>query len=175
MKAKKSSRLLSAAKRYKRKLAIAERYKGGGRSASRAQTEQLERTISDLKRDLEDFRATLEARLSDATRGVPRANVQSQPAAEEKFRLLSQRWKADSEFASSVLEVATHPAYQQIIGMGPAAVPLIVRDLAREPDHWFWALKAITGEDPVPASERGDVSKMTRAWLDWAAENGYEP
>lgn len=60
-----------------------------------------------------------------------------------------------------------HPAYQQIIGMGPDALPLILRDLADEPAPWFWALRAITGEDPVPEAERGDVDRMVEAWLSW--------
>jgi hypothetical protein len=67
-----------------------------------------------------------------------------------------------------------HPAYQQIIGLGPKAVPLIVRSLRNEPDHWFWALKAITGEDPVAVDDRGDLRRMTESWLAWAAARGYE-
>lgn len=43
-----------------------------------------------------------------------------------------------------------HPAYQQIIGMGEKALPLILRDLRDRPTgHWFWALNAITGEEPT--------------------------
>jgi hypothetical protein len=58
-----------------------------------------------------------------------------------------------------------HPAYQQIIGLGPAGVPLLLRELEREPDHWFWALRAITGEDPVPEEARGRLREMAAAWL----------
>ena len=29
-------------------------------------------------------------------------------------------------------------------------VPLILAELEHEPDQWFWALEAITDEDPVP-------------------------
>ncbi len=68
--------------------------------------------------------------------------------------------------------MAMHPAYQQIIGMGDAALPFIFQELRRDPDHWFWALKAITGEDPVAASDRGQLDKMTTAWLDWAGRHG---
>jgi hypothetical protein len=42
-----------------------------------------------------------------------------------------------------------HPAYQRIIEMGQPVMPLIFRELEREPDHWFWALQSITGENPV--------------------------
>ena len=90
-----------------------------------------------------------------------------------KFRRLMEQWKIETTFASSVLEMVTNPVYQQIIGMGREAIPHIVKELSRQPDHWFWALKAITGEDPVQEKDRGDLSKMTGAWLLWAARNGY--
>jgi hypothetical protein len=66
-----------------------------------------------------------------------------------------------------------HPAYQQIIGIGPAAVPLLLRELERDVDHWFWALKAITGVDPVPPASRGKVREMAAAWLRWGRDQGY--
>jgi len=67
-----------------------------------------------------------------------------------------------------------HPAYQQIIGLGPPALPLILAELDRELDHWFWALKAISGEDPVPIESRGNMREMANAWLKWGREKGYE-
>ena len=73
---------------------------------------------------------------------------------------------------SSGTEMLLHPAYQRIIGLGKDAVKLIVAELRREPDHWFWALKAITGEDPVVAADHGKIDRMTAAWLKWAAQRG---
>src|SRR5688572_24264289 len=82
-----------------------------------------------------------------------------------RFHNLVRQWKAATIFTSSGTEMALHPAYQQIIGMGTEALPLILGELNREEDHWFWALKSITGEDPVPEADRGSVPKMTAAWL----------
>jgi len=65
------------------------------------------------------------------------------------------------------------PEYQQIIGMGRDAVPLILEELQKEPDHWFWALAATTGEDPVPPEHKGKLSEMTKAWLEWGERHGY--
>ena len=31
--------------------------------------------------------------------------------------------------------------------MGKQALPLIFEELRRKPNHWFWALNAITGQD----------------------------
>ena len=65
-----------------------------------------------------------------------------------------------------------HPAYQQIVGMGAEALPFILAELERKPEHWFWALRAITREDPVPPSHRGNVVLMARDWLQWAKRKG---
>ena len=86
----------------------------------------------------------------------------------EEFRALASRWKADRGASSRVADIAMHPAYQAIIGLGPSAVPLVIAELEREPDHWFWALRAITGASPVRPSSRGDLRKMAEDWIRWA-------
>jgi len=84
-----------------------------------------------------------------------------------RFVKLKNEWLRDTEFLSSLHEIILHPAYQQIIGMGPVAVPLIMDDLRTHPDFWFWALHAITGANPVPPDKVGDIDAMTEAWLKW--------
>ncbi|MBI3407080.1 MAG: hypothetical protein HY040_01825 [Planctomycetes bacterium] len=78
----------------------------------------------------------------------------------ERFEQLA--WKTDTLLLSSITEMAMHPAYQQIIGMGKEALPLLFAEFRREPDHWFWALQAITGLNPVPITDRGNVDKMAQ-------------
>jgi hypothetical protein len=57
--------------------------------------------------------------------------------------------------------------------MGPSVIPFILRELETNRDHWFPALKALTGVDPVPSSERGKLRAMANAWLEWARGQGY--
>jgi hypothetical protein len=97
----------------------------------------------------------------------------SQEAPEARFRALVQQWKEATLLLSSITDMATHPAYQQIIGMGYAALPWIFEEMRRDTDQWFWALKAITGEDPVPLEDRGNLPRMAQAWLNWAKDHGY--
>ena len=89
------------------------------------------------------------------------------PSLELQFTRLAAEWKADTEFESSTMRIAMHPAYQRIIGMGPSVVPLILKDLERTNDPWFWALQAITGANPVAAEDRGIINRMVSAWLLW--------
>lgn len=90
-----------------------------------------------------------------------------------RFKRLAAQWRGEVRFSSSASEIAMNPAYQQIIGMGPSVVPLIMDELKEEPDHWFWALKAVTGADPVEPDEAGDVEAMSARWLVWGKEAGF--
>ena len=95
-------------------------------------------------------------------------------SSQARFSRLEAAWRQETQFCSTLLEIVTNPNYQQIIGMGRCAVPYILAELAREPGHWFWALKAITTEDPVADTDRGNLERMTQTWLIWGARNGYE-
>jgi hypothetical protein len=88
----------------------------------------------------------------------------------EKFQELVKAWRADVRILSDTNEICSHPAYQQIIGMGILALPFIFAELESVEDQWFWALKAITGADPVPEQHRGDLELMRADWLNWANE-----
>ena len=90
----------------------------------------------------------------------------------ERFRLLAAQWKERSRHMSNTAQMAMLKPYQQIIGMGKDALPFLLQELASEPDHWFWALEAITQENPVPPEALGKVRLMADAWLLWARQHG---
>jgi hypothetical protein len=92
---------------------------------------------------------------------------------EVKFFNLKTEWEEDTGMLSSDSEIALHPAYQQIIGMGQEAIPLILNEMKKKRGQWFWALKSITGEDPVPLELRGNIKKMTEVWIGWGEDKGY--
>lgn len=91
----------------------------------------------------------------------------------KKFESLKEQWQSETKYSSTVQEMCTHPSYQQIIGMGKTALPYIFQELSCEIDHWFWALKAITCEDPVNNEDKGNLERMANSWLAWGAKNGY--
>ena len=95
-----------------------------------------------------------------------------QSTVAERFQSLAWNWQDETAHLSSFTKRILNPYYQQIIGMGPAAVPFLLRDHAREPKDWFWALYAVTGENPVAAQDEGDVTAMSRAWLNWGKQRG---
>lgn len=92
---------------------------------------------------------------------------------EGEFVSLTMTWKTERQATSSTTAIVMHPAYQRIIGMGKPALPMILRELSKELDHWFWALKAISGEDPVPVEHQGKMKQMAKDWLQWGREKGH--
>jgi hypothetical protein len=90
------------------------------------------------------------------------------------FQQLVREWKQDTEYVSALDEIFLHPSYQRIIGLGDRATDLILASFVRNLDHWDWALRAITGADPVPTEDEGDLERTRTAWLRWASESGHE-
>jgi len=101
--------------------------------------------------------------------------VASTPARpiEHQFSQLARQWQAETAMLSALSQKVLHPAYQRIIGMGAPVIPLLLRELEHEPNHWFWALKAITGANPIQPDHRGRIKQMARDWLDWGRDHGY--
>lgn len=89
----------------------------------------------------------------------------------ETFRELTQQWHSQRKPVSSPAAWLT-PAYEQIIALGVVALPLILQELRSHPDHWFTALRRITGRDPVPPQAAGDIHAMAEAWLQWGQRQG---
>ena len=88
-----------------------------------------------------------------------------------RFGQLVREWKRDTRYSSSMAKIILHPAYQAIIGMGRKALPLILAEFHKHGGHWFWALHAITQENPAP--QDADYSMAAQAWLDWGKVRGY--
>jgi len=92
---------------------------------------------------------------------------------EERFRRLEATWMAEVGHHSSSTVLQRHPAFRQIISMGKEVVPFMLRDLAERPRLWVWALPEMTSANPISASDRGNIAKMSAAWLRWGEAHGY--
>ena len=103
---------------------------------------------------------------------VPRPTID--PKIEEKFIRLRDQWLAESWVLSSPTEMALLPSYQAIIGMGPEAIPLLLRELERSVNYWFWALYSITQVDTTDPNDRGDWIAIADAWLAWGKSLGLK-
>src|SRR5436190_4048262 len=89
----------------------------------------------------------------------------AQPAetVAERFRRLAAVWLAETAFVSSTSDQVAHPAFQEIVAMGPVVIPLLLRELENGTGHWHRALRRITGAEPVPPEDRGNIRKAAEA------------
>ena len=101
------------------------------------------------------------------------ARSEPDDTVKERFRQLASAWENAVAYQSSTTVRNNHPAYREIIALGPDVIPLLLRDMEKNHTHWFCALREITGADPIPESAAGNIPQMVEAWLRWARENGY--
>jgi hypothetical protein len=90
----------------------------------------------------------------------------------DEFKKHEKKWKQGTRHLSSPTDKYLHPSHARIIGLGWPAVAHILRSLKRRPDDWFYALRAITGENPVPVNVAGDIKQMSEHWFSWGKQRG---
>lgn len=92
---------------------------------------------------------------------------------EKKFRYYASKWKDETGGDSSLTNITSNMNYLRIIRIGDEAIPLILRELRREPAPWFVALRAISEDDSIGRDSPGDFRKTAAAWIQWGKDHGY--
>jgi hypothetical protein len=106
-------------------------------------------------------------------RDVPQAAPEEK--VEQHVRCLLATWREQTGFLSSSTALVSHPAYRELISIGPAALPFLFRDMEQTLDGQLSsALVAITGAQPVPSEDGGKIKNVAERWLAWARNNGYQ-
>lgn len=101
-------------------------------------------------------------------------NCETKATVEERFRELEARWNRDTAHLSSSTRIINHPAFAEIVALGPSVVPFMLRDLETKPRLWVWALPKILGTSPENVKDSANIGELSKAWLQWAKEHGYE-
>jgi 3-methyladenine DNA glycosylase AlkC len=91
----------------------------------------------------------------------------------DQFEELFEKWQSETALLSSATAIVSHPAYLQMIKMGDAVIPFMLMKLQKNPQHLFFALYQITGDNPVPYTHAGNLQLMTSDWLNWGYAKGY--
>jgi hypothetical protein len=104
---------------------------------------------------------------------APSSGGNGSEAVSGQFQRLAARWLNETAHVSSSSDMVAHPAFQEIVAMGPPIIPLLLAELRKGTGHWHRVLKRITGADPVPPDDRGNLAKITEAWLRWGHDHGY--
>ena len=69
--------------------------------------------------------------MASAIESLSHGGLSKEPTKEirERFKLLASSWADDADSLSSATRMASHPAYLEIMGMGQAAIPLLLSEL----------------------------------------------
>lgn len=80
------------------------------------------------------------------------------------FNKLAREWRDNAN-----AKIYDH-SYLRIVGMGPQAIPLILREFKKNPHElWSYALYWIVGV----SFDRPTHEEVRMAWLDWGDRMGY--
>ena len=99
--------------------------------------------------------------------------VSNKAALEHRFAELVTEWRKETGGLSSPRAITGHHAYKQIVAMGVPVLPLIFEELQKNGGWWYPALRALTGENPVPKEAKGKPPLSRKAWLEWGRRNDY--
>ena len=86
----------------------------------------------------------------------------------EDFQFHLDIWKRETAHLASLGRMFAHPSYLRIIALASRhreVLRALLLELQSDPDHWFSALTAITGEDPVMPDSNFDES--VDKWIEW--------
>lgn len=77
---------------------------------------------------------------------------------------LAEDWVRATMNMSSPRQMMQHRLFSVIESIGMDAAPALLRSYTK-PSPLFLILQAITGENPVPKSDYGDMEAIRRAWI----------
>jgi hypothetical protein len=94
---------------------------------------------------------------------------------ETQVRAHIARWKSDTIHWSSLAKRRLHPSYGCLLDLARQETHgeverALLQELRTDPDHWFDALAAITGENPAHHNDNFDATR--EAWLAWGRRKG---
>ena len=114
---------------------------------------------------------SIHSQLSDDLECIAKMRQNRKEELTAVFQRLAEEWKIKTGGQSSPSRVSMDDAYQRIIALGPEVVPIILDELETHGGHWFPALRALTGEQPVLEEHAGRVQLMKEDWRKWREEN----
>lgn len=94
----------------------------------------------------------------------------------EKFRTLAEAWAQHCKsvfFSSNIADSLRHPAYRQLIELGPAVVPMIMERYETDEMPWECVLQEITGINLSEDDGPGESYQRRLEW--WQKEKAKKP
>lgn len=88
----------------------------------------------------------------------------------KEFRRLTKQMEGRLGPTSRLREWLFSEEYVAIVGLGPRVVPHLLVDLRKHVRPWFFALRALTRQDPTVGVSPGNFEELARHWVAWGVE-----
>lgn len=95
------------------------------------------------------------------------------PQKASDFYFYKKKWEEEIAGLSSPRSISLNRNYQKIISLGKSILPLIITELKREPDYWFYALEIIVDDEENPVTDDMGFKESVNAWIKWGEKRGY--
>lgn len=92
-----------------------------------------------------------------------------QESLEDHFENLKSIWLDEIKLSSNIFITLQHPAHIKIVELGYDVLPLMLKDLKENKNHWFYTLSLISEDNPVKSENLGNMDNMIDDWMEWGA------
>lgn len=106
---------------------------------------------------------------------IPRPGRTPEETLANRFQALAELWEQETGGHFLTIHRTKHPAFQQVVDMGPAVITLLLHRMHDHDAFWFEALKVITGEDPNRNTDPNSIVDIVDYWTYWGRRRGYLP
>lgn len=89
---------------------------------------------------------------------------------ETRFRALADEWEAHRRsvlLSSDILHTLGHPAFGALVGLGAAAIPLMIRRYRSDALPWCFVLQELARGPAVANTSEYRPEAVRQAWLAW--------
>jgi hypothetical protein len=96
----------------------------------------------------------------------------------QQFQALANAWTQHCQrvrFSSQLEHYLDHPAYHQLVALGPPAIPFIMERYQADPLPWGFVLQAITGIPMIADPNDFSPAEVKQNWLRWWHEQPPRP
>jgi len=83
-----------------------------------------------------------------------------------------KKWKEETVGLSSPSTIRMNRNYQKIIGLGDSIIPLILSELEKNPDDWFYALEMLVKDEENPINDDMGFNESIKTWITWGKNKG---
>ncbi len=95
--------------------------------------------------------------------------IEYQESLETTFNEYYTNWRRETAMCSGIEAKRNNENFKKIVAMGEKIIPIILKEIKKNPSHLFLVLPEITKENIIiPEEDQGNIRKINELWIQWA-------